>query len=70
MASIKREADERAELHREALVEALDGGLSHRAIARRFNEQGIVTARGGRWSNVQVGKLITRLDLNPYKQAA
>ncbi len=61
VASIKRAADEWAELHRDALIEALDEGLSHRAIARRFNDQGIITARGGRWSNVQVGNLITRL---------
>lgn len=30
-------------------------------IARRFNEQGIPTARGGQWSVVQVQRLLTRV---------
>jgi DNA invertase Pin-like site-specific DNA recombinase len=44
-------------------LSALQGEGVHRPseIARRFNEEGIPTARGGQWSVIQVQRLLTRV---------
>ena len=40
------------------------GATSHNAIAQKLNERNVKTARGGRWTHVQVG------DLDPFAAAA
>lgn len=37
-----------------------EGHKSRNAIAARLNERGIKTARGGKWTHVQVGKILVR----------
>jgi DNA invertase Pin-like site-specific DNA recombinase len=44
------------------------GRTSLRAIAQGLNEQGISTARGGKWSSVQVMRMLERL--RPFDAAA
>ena len=61
------EADDQVRVY---LSEALAGGMSANAIAGQFNEEGVATVRGGRWSARSILNLIARLDLNPYRQAA
>jgi hypothetical protein len=39
------------------------GVTSHNAIAARLNERRVKTARGGRWSHVQVGMILARMPL-------
>jgi hypothetical protein len=36
------------------------GSASPNAIAAQLNERGVKTARGGRWTHVQVGAALTR----------
>ncbi|MBX9846059.1 MAG: recombinase family protein [Xanthobacteraceae bacterium] len=36
------------------------GATSHNAIAAKLNERGVKTARGGRWTHVQVGAALAR----------
>jgi hypothetical protein len=36
------------------------GVTSHNAIAAKLNERRVKTARGGRWSHVQVGMILAR----------
>jgi len=36
------------------------GITSRRAIARALNARGVATARGGRWTEVQVGSILQR----------
>jgi DNA invertase Pin-like site-specific DNA recombinase len=37
------------------------GVTSHNAIAAKLNERRVKTARGGRWSHVQVGMILARM---------
>jgi hypothetical protein len=37
------------------------GATSHRGIARSLNARGVVTARGGQWTAVQVGLILRRV---------
>lgn len=37
------------------------GVISHNAIAAKLNERRVKTARGGRWSHVQVGMILARM---------
>jgi DNA invertase Pin-like site-specific DNA recombinase len=46
------------------------GKTSLRAIAEGLNEQGIPTARGGKWSSPQVMRMLERLDLFREEEAA
>jgi DNA invertase Pin-like site-specific DNA recombinase len=39
------------------------GVTSHNAIAAKLNERRVKTARGGRWSHVQVGMILARLPI-------
>lgn len=40
----------------------LDSGLSHREIAKRLNEIGVPTARGGKWQATTVSRVVARLN--------
>jgi hypothetical protein len=40
------------------------GVASHRGIARSLNARGIATARGGVWTAVQVGSILTRVGVS------
>lgn len=44
------------------------GKTSLRAVAEGFNEQGIPTSRGGKWSSPQVMRMLERL--NPFEASA
>ena len=48
-----------------AFVATLMGVTSHNAIAQKLNERNVKTARGGRWTHVQVGAI-----LHPFEVAA
>jgi DNA invertase Pin-like site-specific DNA recombinase len=37
-----------------------NGATSANAIANKLNERGVKTARGGKWTHVQVGKALAR----------
>jgi hypothetical protein len=41
------------------------GVTSHNAIAKKLNERNVRTARGGKWTHVQVGAI-----LHPFAVAA
>ena len=41
------------------------GVTSHNAIAAKLNERGVKTARGGRWTHVQVGAALARVSGRP-----
>ena len=41
------------------------GATSHNAIAAKLNERNVNTARGGRWTHVQVGAI-----LHPFEESA
>jgi len=41
-----------------AFVATLMGVTSHNAIAQKLNERNVKTARGGRWTHVQVGAIL------------
>ena len=51
-----------ADLHSVVRELAAQGITSQAGIARELTARGIQTARGGRWTNVQVGSLLRRLD--------
>jgi hypothetical protein len=36
------------------------GGISNNAIAGQLNERNVKTARGGKWTHVQVGNILAR----------
>lgn len=58
---MKNKADEFADMMGECLdMIRADGYTSTRKIAERFNELGIKSARGGKWSHDTVSKLIRR----------
>lgn len=62
--SVRRNADEFAESLRESLKELIDDGVtSARGIAKRLNQMGILTARGGQWHQSTVSNLMKRLSL-------
>lgn len=56
------EAEERAEALRPIIVPMMEAGLSHSEIARRLNEQGILTVNGRRFHAQQVKSLLLRLN--------
>jgi len=53
-------ADTFAERMRPAIQRMLDAGMSMRAIAAEFNENGTTTARGGNWDAKTVSNIIAR----------
>lgn len=63
-------ADQRAESWRGVFEEMLGRGLSMSAIARELNAAGETTPRGGRWQTTTVSRMVARLGLDPYSQAA
>lgn len=60
--SIRQNADAFAARVRPAVQPMLAAGLSLREIARRLEAMRVPTARGGRWTGVQIASLAKRLD--------
>jgi len=61
-AALKQRADERAtDIGPTITALQAAGATSLRAIAAGLNAQGIPTARGGRWSAVQVKRVLERI---------
>ena len=61
IAAIEKRVDARAADLMPMMAELQAGGAtSLRAIAARLNERGIPTARGGKWSAVQVLRVLDR----------
>lgn len=58
----RQEADERAEALRPVIMPMVEAGLSYSEIARRMNEQGILTVNGRRFRAQQVKSLLLRLN--------
>lgn len=58
----RKAADERAEVLRPVILPMVEYGLSLSEIARRLNEMGIVTARGGRFYPEQVKLSLKRIN--------
>jgi len=62
VASTKAEADRFAKNVAPIIREIESSGVaSHRGIARALNARGVATARGGKWSAVQVGSILQRV---------
>jgi DNA invertase Pin-like site-specific DNA recombinase len=62
VASTKAEADRFANNVAPVIREIQSSGVaSHRAIARSLNARGVATARGGKWTAVQVGSILRRV---------
>ncbi len=63
VASLKADADRFAKNVAPIIREIQSTGVtSHRGIARSLNSRGIATARGGKWTAVQVGSILRRSD--------
>lgn len=60
--SMRQNADAFAARVRPAVEPMLAAGLSLREIARRLEAMRVPTARGGRWTGVQIASLAKRLD--------
>jgi hypothetical protein len=45
------------------------GGISNNAIAGQLNERNVKTARGGKWTHVQVGNILARGGADPAKKS-
>jgi DNA invertase Pin-like site-specific DNA recombinase len=61
VASLKDEADRFARNVAPIIREIQSSGVaSHRGIARSLNARGVATARGGKWTAVQVGGVLRR----------
>lgn len=66
-----RAADQFADGLRFAIDEIVSNGKSTtQAIADALNANGFPTRRGGEWGRGQVSRLLHRLDIDPYRQAA
>ena len=62
VASVKADADRFAKNVTPIIREIQSSGVaSHRGIARSLNSGGVVTARGGEWTAVQVGSVLRRV---------
>ena len=59
--ALKKNAQDRAEKLRNLIEPMVVSGMSRRGMAKALNEAGIVTARGGTWSAVQVSRVVDRL---------
>lgn len=70
MAGKQRAADARAEAWRGIITEMIGRQMSFNAIARELNAKGETTVRGGNWTAKAVSRLVARLDLKAYMQAA
>lgn len=57
----RKAADERAEALRPIIMPMINQGLSFSEIARRLNEMGVLSVRGGRFFPEQVSLVIRRL---------
>jgi DNA invertase Pin-like site-specific DNA recombinase len=44
------------------------GGTSNNAIATQLNERNVKTARGGKWTHVQVGKILARASYQGFER--
>src|SRR5829696_6056666 len=61
VAGTKAEADRFARNVAPIIREIQTNGVaSHRGIARSLNARGVATARGGKWTAVQVGSILRR----------
>ena len=56
-----READPKEMKVLERLRELKAEGLSNNATAQQLNEEGLGTKRGGKWTHVQVGRVLERI---------
>jgi DNA invertase Pin-like site-specific DNA recombinase len=62
VASVKADADRFALNVAPVIREIQSSGIvSHRGIARALNARGVATARGGKWTAVQVGSILRRV---------
>jgi DNA invertase Pin-like site-specific DNA recombinase len=60
--AIKLQADRFAHATGHVIREIMAAGVTtHYGIAKVLNVRGVPTARGGKWSNVQVGKILKRI---------
>lgn len=61
LGAVSAKADDFANRVGGVVLPLVKAGLSHREIARRLNDLGVPTARGGRWQSGSVGRVVERL---------